>query len=83
MNNKDEFNKQKNDLLLIIKNRLQCKSIEEIEMSSLNRLLKILNEYNYINRLEKKGLLTHITIDSLTLDYSISEKVILFDTNIT
>ncbi len=78
----DGFNKQKDDLLLIIKNRLKSPNLNEIEKESLNKLMKIMNEYTFINRLEMKGVLSHAIVDSLTLDYSIGEKFIEFDNRI-
>ncbi len=82
MTNMDRFNKQKDDLLLIIKNRLKSPNLDEIEKASLNQLMKIMNEYTFINRLEMKGVLSRAIIDSLTLDYSIGEKFIEFDNRI-
>ena len=82
MTNMDGFNKQKDDLLLIIKNRLKSPNLNEIEKASLNQLMKIMNEYTFINRLEMKGVLSRAIIDSLTLDYSIGEKFIEFDNRI-
>ena len=80
--NEHEFNQCKNDLLLIIKNRLEISNLDDMERISLKQLADILNEYTFFNRLEMKGTLGHTITDSLTLDYSIGEKFIQFDNNL-
>lgn len=52
------------------------------EGKSLERVLEILSEYRFENRLEMKGVLTRTIIDSLELDYSIGEELISFDERI-
>ena len=50
---------------------------------SIERLLKLLEMYNYDNRVKMKGILTRTIIDSLRINYSLGEKFIQFDNSIT
>jgi len=52
------------------------------DKSSLNLILRLLDDYTYENRLQKKGLLSHTIIDSMELNYDIGEKIIKFDNDI-
>ncbi len=79
---KEEYNKRKEVLLQIVKDNLNNPNLTEVEKKSLNRLVEIMNRYTFENRLQTKGLVTRVIIDSLQLDYSIGEKFIKFDNSI-
>jgi hypothetical protein len=76
------FIEMKQRLINLITDNLTKTEIREQDKVSLNKLLKILNQYSFDNRMQKKGLLTHTIIDSLELDYSFGEKFIKFDNEI-
>jgi hypothetical protein len=76
------FDERKADLVNLIKVSLVTTYISEQDRTSLMRLLELLNQYSFENRLYKKGLLSHTIIDSLELDYSLGEKFIKFDNDI-
>ncbi|NOU62358.1 hypothetical protein [Marinifilum caeruleilacunae] len=79
---KEDFIKQKENLLVFVTKVSKTKELKESDKISLVKLTAILNEYTFENRIEIKGLLSRIIIDSLELDYSIGEKFIEFDNNI-
>lgn len=79
--NKQEFIELKERLLHIINEQLRKKN-RDCEKSGLLKLIEILNEYSFDNRLQKKGLLSHTIIDSLEIDFSIGEIIIKFDNDI-
>lgn len=58
------------------------KLIEAHNDDLLSILAQLLKEYNYGNRLSKKGALTRFIIDNSNLDYSTGEKFIEFDSKI-
>lgn len=58
------------------------KDICDKDKKSLDKLFHVLNEYSFDNRLQKKGSLTYIIIDSLDLNYSLGEQFIIFDNEI-
>lgn len=75
------------ELLLNLKKKLELflNKILEENMShkkSILIVLEILNEYNFQNRLIKKGALKRFVIDCSNIDYSIGEKIIEFDNRI-
>jgi len=80
--NREIFDERKADLVNLIKVSLATTYISEQDRISLMRLLELLNQYSFENRLYQKGLLSHTIIDSLELDYSIGEKFIKFDNDI-
>ncbi|APD07046.1 hypothetical protein UJ101_01530 [Flavobacteriaceae bacterium UJ101] len=81
--NKEEFDNQKNDIIKMINDRMGASSLTELEKDSLIKVIKIINDYNFNNRIKIKGLLSKTIIDSLELDYFIGEKLINFDNNIS
>lgn len=76
------FEDKKTQLSESLKDILMNSIFEKSKRDSIIKLLEILNQYCFENRLEKKGLLSHTIIDSLELDYSIGEKFIIFDNSI-
>ncbi|WP_066440677.1 hypothetical protein [Chryseobacterium sp. CCH4-E10] len=80
--NKEIFIKRKQNLINLIADTLTKMEICEQDKISLNKVLEVLNEYSFENRLQKKGLLSHTIIDSLELDYPQGEKFITFDNEI-
>jgi|APEBP8051072266_1049373.scaffolds.fasta_scaffold07510_3 hypothetical protein len=76
------FIKRKDSLISLIKNSLSKTFISEQDRVSLVKVLELLNQYSFENRLQMKGLLSHTIIDSLELDYSLGEKFIAFDNDI-
>lgn len=82
MTSEERFNRRKDDLLSIVKNRLATPDLSDTERTSLNQLIKVMNEYTFANRLEIKGFLSHVIVDSLTVDYSVGDKFIEFDNHI-
>ncbi|WP_324760226.1 hypothetical protein [Sphingobacterium thalpophilum] len=80
--NRKIFDKRKADLINLIKVSLSTTYISEQDKTSLMRLLELLNQYSFENRLYRKGLLSHTIIDSLELGHSIGEKVVKFDIDI-
>jgi len=73
---KVEFEKNKKELIKLIKNNMNedCNSYEE--------LLDILKLYNYHNRKTIKGLLTRTILDRLNHDCFLAEKIFNFDDKI-
>lgn len=78
--NQDVFIARKSELINMLSKNLAEKNQNEIV---LNRLLELLSKYTFENRLKTKGLLTHTIIDSMELEYSIGEKFIQFDNDIS
>lgn len=75
------------ELFLNLKKKLELflNKILEENMSDKKSILivfEILNEYNFQNRLIKKGALKRFVIDCSNIDYSIGEKIIEFDNRI-
>jgi uncharacterized alpha-E superfamily protein len=79
---RETFNERKSNLTNLIKVSLDQVSISEHDRTCLMKLLELLNQYSFENRLYQKGLLSRTIIDSLELDYSIGEKFIKFDNDI-
>jgi len=77
------FTKKKENLLNLINCALNTTEISELDRLALCTLLEIVHQYTYVNRLQKKGLLSHTIIDSLDLDYSYGEIFINFDNEIS
>ncbi len=80
--NREIFIERKKKLTNLIKENLNKIDICEHDQTSLIKLLELLNQYSFENRLEQKGLLSHTIIDSLELDYSLGEIFIKFDNDI-
>lgn len=80
--NREIFVERKESLINLIKKSLAKTDISEQDRISLTKLLELLNQYSFENRLQQKGLLSHTIIDSLELDYSLGEKFIKFDNDI-
>lgn len=80
--NKEIFVEKKESLINLIKESLIKTDISEQDRISLTKLLELLNQYSFENRLQQKGLLSHTIIDSLELNYSLGEKFIKFDNEI-
>ena len=79
---KEEYEKRIESLLQQVRDRLNESGLSELEISSLNRLIEIMDEYTFENRLEVKGMVSRLIIDSFQLDYSICERFIQFDNSI-
>ncbi len=73
------FNNRKVVLINIINTKLSERVTKHSEVSDLERILKIVEGYNFQNRQSKKGLLTHTIVDSIQLDYQFLEPFISFD----
>ncbi len=65
--NREIFDERKADLINLIKVSLATTYISKQDKTSLMRLLELLNQYSFENRLYQKGLLSHTIIDSLEL----------------
>lgn len=78
----DLFENNKDKLIAMVQSRLESGCLNETESESLGRLLKAMNKYTFINRNKMKGVITRMLIDSLTIDYTIGEKLIEFDNQI-
>jgi hypothetical protein len=76
------FIERKQNLINLINDNLIKIEVPEQDKISLSKLLEILNQYSFENRLQKKGLISHTIIDSLELDYTLGEKFIKFDNDI-
>lgn len=82
LNSESAFLENKRTLVVLIQKLIAYESIVEREKDSLRKVLEIINQYNYENRLEFKGLLSRTIVDSLELDQSLAEKLIAFDVSI-
>lgn len=80
--NETSFENNKQVLIALVSVFKRNKYLSNIEENSIKKLLEILDEYSFENRLKKKGLLTRTIIDSLELDYSLGERFIEFDNRI-
>jgi len=80
--NEAQFLAQKGSLNSLIADYLAQKDIDLTSKSNCIRLLAILDKYTFNNRFEMKGLLSHTIVDSIELDYSITEKFMYFDKHI-
>lgn len=76
---KDSFDQRKQNLLILIEDRIRSKGINANERSSLLKLREIISDYIFQNRFEMKGVLSHTITDSLTLDYFLASQFIEFD----
>jgi len=81
--NKKSFIERKESLVSLIEENLTKRHISEQDRMSFIKLLTLLNQYSFEIRLQQKGLLSHTVIDSLDLDYSLAEKFIKFDNDIS
>ena len=70
-------------LLEILYFRLNNTPVSTTDHREILKVIEIVNEYSYINRLRKKGSLTRIIIDSLNLDYELADVIIQFDQRIS
>jgi hypothetical protein len=77
---KNVFDAEKEMLIQLTKDCIS--SCTESEIESLKMLLEILKSYTFENRLNQKGTLAHFVIDSLNFDYSLGERVVMFDNRI-
>jgi predicted ArsR family transcriptional regulator len=73
------FIKRKKELINQYSNLDQ---VSKQNQEALKKLLEILNEYSFENRLQMKGTLSHTIIDSLDLDATLGEKFMKFDDTI-
>lgn len=78
--NQEYFTYKKNKLICFLKESLDQ---EKNKKDSLIKLLAILDNYTFKNRLEIKGTLSHTVVDSLEIDFSLGEKIINFDNEIS
>lgn len=76
------FTKHKEELIKQINEYSKFNIVNKLNQETLKKLLEILNEYSFENRLQMKGTLSHTIIDSLEMDYTIGEKCIKFDDSI-
>lgn len=79
----ESFNNQKQAIQARILTAIENFKGREYELFSLKEIFKVMSEYTYANRLEKKGLVTRVIIDSLELDYNISDEILKFDESIS
>lgn len=79
LNTKELFERKKNELIDFAVKRSQQQEISELERESLHKCVRILDKYQFSNRLHMKGLLSHTIVDSLSLDWKIAEEFIQFD----
>lgn len=77
------FVKRKENLVRLLKNRLADVSINSRDSELINRMLKILEECSFENRLEYKGLMAHIIVDAWDWHDPLGAKVIEFDHNLS
>lgn len=75
----DAFNHTIQKLLMDIHFFRQAKESDHDDFQIIEN---ILHQYTFENRLEMKGLITRTIVDSLDLEYSLSEKLIWFDSSI-
>ena len=76
---KTEFLRRQSELIRLIDEELNKSGLTENQIDSLKRIKNILNEHTYENRMMKKGVISYTIVDSLELDNSISDRLILFD----
>lgn len=79
---RESFIARKTELINLVSSGLQKANVTKQDEKSFNKLLELLSQYTFENRLQKKGLLCYTIIDSLELDYSLGEKFIKFDNDI-
>lgn len=79
---KNYFLDKKKKLTDLIEDYLANSILEKNKRDSIISLLDILNQYSFENRLQKKGFLSHVVIDSADIEYSLGEKLIIFDNSI-
>lgn len=77
------FNNRRSELLRSIEQGILEYIEQDSYISSLKRIRRILLHYTFENRLECKGILTRVTIDSLELPYELAEQIIQFDRYVT
>jgi len=70
-------------LLEILYFRLNNTPVSTTEHREILTVIEIVNEYSYINRLQQKGRLARIIVDSLNLDYELGDLIIKFDQRIS
>lgn len=70
-------------LLEILYFRLNNTPVSTTEHREILTVIQIVNEYSYINRLQQKGRLARIIIDSLNLDSELADLIIQFDQRIS
>jgi uncharacterized alpha-E superfamily protein len=76
---KEIFIERKDELIKLINHCLNLDQVSKQDKEALKKLLEILNQYSFENRLQVKGTLSHTIVDSLELDYTLGEKFIQFD----
>lgn len=81
--NETLFLKRQQDILALLESEISSFNGSSLGFESLQTAYTIISSYTYANRLEKKGIITRIIIDSLTLDYGIGEKIMGFDSAIS
>jgi hypothetical protein len=77
------FYQRKNAMEALLIGYRQNPNLSTKEKESVDSLLKLLNEYDFSNRLEMKGTMSGVMIDSLHIDYAFGEKVHQFDNSIS
>lgn len=80
--NEENFIEKKDKLKHLLIHKVNESSIGVSCKESIEKVIEVLNQYTYANRLEQKGRLSRIVIDSLNLDYNLGEVIIRFDNNI-
>ena len=80
--NEEKFLQGKDKLLKLAQDTMVRSDISKQNIQSLKKLLELLSQYSFENRMKLKGLLTHTIIDSLELDYHLGEMFIKFDDEI-
>lgn len=70
-------------LLELLYFRLKNTPVSNTAHHEIITVIQIVNEYSYINRLQQKGRLARIIVDSLNLDYELGDLIIQFDQRIS
>lgn len=82
MMSEEFFNKRKSQLTEALTKVIGNSSLIVVETLDYVRILNILSQYTYENRLLRKGLIARTIIDSLDIEYSLGEMLIKFDRDI-
>ncbi len=70
-------------LLELLYFRLKNTPVSTTEHHEILKVIQIVKEYSYINRLQQKGRLARIIVDSINLDYELGDLIIQFDQRIS
>lgn len=79
---REVFDQRKQALIALVNANLHSASSAKKVETELLKLLALLHQYTFANRLVQKGLLSHTITDSMELDNSIGERFLEFDDDI-